>query len=318
MTPRYFNFIWMICLCAAVLVPLSTPNSSLAAFGEDLEKPAPEFSREGNTVTAKLIPRAKSTSIAIDFSADPGRIEEVKGIEYESLQTPEVDIKEFKSDFFKVTVDHIPPGSEAAIAVSSPFFTISTEYWVYNPQKPVKWFDSGVKAEKEANDVNRFILHVRDGGDMDSDGAADGRITLIGGPRDYFWSYAIGTLLIRFFGIFLVLSMLMIGMLGVGKVFVYLEKKRAGVPVPSQHPPREAALPRGDAPAVSEIPADVDPDTVAAIATALYLHLVHRNPPISGTGGKGGQNSWVQIGRVEIHHTRTQTFQRPIHPGKHM
>ena len=230
---------------------------SLAAIGEDTEKPVPEFTRAGKTITAKLIPRAKSTSVLIDFNAAHGNLTDVKGIEFETLRTPELDIKEFKSSFFDVTVD-LPPGSEAEITISSSFFTVSTEYWLYNTKKPAKWFNSGIKTIKGADDANQFVIRVTDGGELDSDGMVNGRIQLIGGPKDYFWSYALGTLVVRFFGVFLVLSMLMIGMLSAGQLFIALEKRRTRPAPPLSQAPKPAPSNRTEPINSSDVPSAPD------------------------------------------------------------
>jgi hypothetical protein len=306
----------MIWLIVAVFLPLFIQNHSLAALGEDIEKPVPEFTRLGKTITAKLIPRAKSTSVLIDFNTAQGKLADVKGIEYETLQTSDVDIKEFKSAFFDVTIVDISPGSEAEIIISSSFFTVSTEYWLYNSKKPSKWFNSGVTAESGAGDSNQFVIRVVDGGELDSDGMADGRIQIIGGPKDNFWSYAIGTLIVRFFGIFLVLSMLMIGILSAGKIFVVLEKRRTRPAPPFSKPSKTAPAPQEEPLNRLDALSPPDPETVAAIAAALHLHLAPENSRDTGGDKRSAQNSWVQYGRVEIQNTRLQVFLRPVNSKK--
>lgn len=301
----------MVWIIVAVLLPPFIQNESLAAFGEDTEKPVPEFTRVGKTIAAKLIPRAKSTSVLIDFNTAQGKLTDVKGIEYETLQTPELDIKEFKSSFFDVTIDNVSPGSEAEITISSPFFTVSTEYWLYNSKKP-GWFNSGVKTKKGPDNSNQFVIRVIDGGELDSDGIVDGRIQIIGGPKDYFWSYAIGTLVVRFFGVFLVLSMLMIGMLSAGQIFIALEKRHARLVSSSSLPAKPAPAHRTEP--LNRIP---DLDTVAAIATALHLHLTPGTSRDTVDAQRTDQNSWVQYGRVDIQNARFQTFLRPVNPEKH-
>jgi hypothetical protein len=318
MISHYFWQVRILWLIVAALLPLFIQSQSLAAIGEDTEKPVPVFTREGKAITAKLIPRAKSTSVLIDFDSSQGNLTEVKGVEFEALRTPELDEKEFKSSFFDATVD-LPTGAEAEITISSSFFTVSTEYWVYNTKNPAKWFNSGATAIKEAGDVNQFAIRVTDGGELDSDGVADGRIHLIGGPRDYFWSYALGTLVVRFFGIFLVLSMLMIGMLSAGQLFIALEKRRTRLAPPPHQAPKPAPAPRTapiNGPDLSSFAAP-DTDTVAAIATALHLHLAPKTSRDTVDAKKNGQNSWVHYGRTEIQNARIQTFQRPINPKKH-
>lgn len=307
---RYDRILW--CIVAAIL-PLFIQSQSLAAIGEDTEKPVPEFARTEKTITAKLIPRAKNNSVLIDFSSAQGNLTEVKGIEFETLQTPELDIKEFKSSFFEVMVD-LPPGTAADITMTSSFFTVSTEYWVYNAKKPVKWANSGIQAKKGTGASNQFVIRVTDGGDLDSDGTANGRIQLIGGPKDYFWSYAIGTLIVRFFGVFLVLSVLMIGMLSIGQLFIIIEKKRIRSAPAPYRPPQSPPVPRTEPSKSPDASSTPDPDTIAAIATALHLHLTPKTSPDASEVKKVGQNSWVQYGRVEIQNARFQTFLRPIKP----
>ncbi len=313
MISHYFRLARILCLIVAVLSPLFFQHESLAAIGEDAEKPVPEFIHTGKTITAKLIPRAKSTSILIDFNTAQGSLSDVKGVEYETLRTPDMDIKEFKSSFFDVTIDDIPPGSEAEITISSSFFTVSTEYWLYNSKKPAKWFNSGIKTKTGTDNSNQFVIRVMDGGEWDSDGMADGRIQLIGGPKDYFWSYALGTLVVRFFGVFVVLSMLMIGMLSAGQIFVALEKRQKRLALLSSQPtkpePAHQTEPLNSPNTPSSAP---DADTVAAIAMALHLHLAHRTSHNTVDAQKTDQNSWVQYGRVGIQNARLQTFKRPV------
>lgn len=318
---RSVRILW--CIVAAVL-PLFIQNASLAAIGEDTEKPAPEFTRAGETITAKLIPRAKSTSVLINFTANNGKLTDVKGIEFDTLQTPEIDIKEFKSSFFDMTIDDISPGSEIEIVISSSFFAISTEYWVYNAKKSSKWFHSGIKASANGDNSNQFIIRVMDGGELDSDGMADGRIQFIGGPKDHFWSYALGTLVVRFFGIFLVLSMLMVGMLSAGQIFVALDKKRARPvpprpqtvkPAPENKPDMKPDNQTEPLNRLDDVPSAPDPDTVAAIATAIHLHLAGTSR-VTADAKRSGQNSWAQCGRVEIQNARIQAFLRPVSPKK--
>jgi hypothetical protein len=316
MISRYFRPARMAWLIAAVVLPLLVQNESLAAFGEDTEKPVPEFTRMGTTITAKLTPRAKSTSILIDFKTAQGRLTDVKGIEYETLRTPDLDIKEFKSSFFEVTVDSLSPGSDAEIIISSSFFAVSTEYWLYNSKKPA-WFDSGIKAIKGNDNSNQFVIRVTDGGELDSDGVANGRIQFIGGPKDYFWSYALGTLVVRFFGVFLVLSMLMIGMLVAGQFFITLEKRRSRLTPPLPQAPKPAPAPLTEPINSVDVPSAPDTDTVAAIATAFHLHLAPGKSHDADVSNRSDRDSWVQYGRVDIQNTRFQTFLRPINPRKH-
>ena len=313
MISHYFRLARILCFIVAVLSPLFFQHESLAAIGEDAEKPVPEFTHTGETITAKLIPRAKSTNVLIDFNTAQGSLSDVKGIEYETLRTPDMDIKEFKSSFFDVTIDDIPPGSEAEITISSSFFTVSTEYWLYNSTKPAKWFNSGIKTKKRTDNSNQFVIRVMDGGEWDSDGMADGRIQLIGGPKDYFWSYALGTLVVRFFGVFIVLSMLMIGMLSAGQIFIALEKRHKRLALLSSQSTKPEPAHRTEPLNYLDAPSSApDADTVAAIAMALHLHLAPGTSHNTVDDQRTDQNSWVQYGRVGIQNARFQTFQRPV------
>ena len=115
---------------------------------------------------------------------------------------------------------------------------------------------------------------------------ANGRIQLIGGPKDYFWSYALGTLVVRFFGVFLVLSMLMIGMLSAGQLFIAIEKRRIRRAPPLYQAPRPAPSTPDSADQPPGCSVRPDTDTVAAIATALHLHLIAETIPCNADGEK--------------------------------
>ena len=139
---------------------------------------------------------------------------------------------------------------------------------------------------------------MQDGGNLDADGAADGQIRLVGGPRDSFWGYALGTLFIRFFGIFFVLSLLMIGMFASGWIFTLLDRIRGCKAVD----PAAAAPPACRPQPWPRLSRHRFPNTVvAAIAAALYLrdnairtadipeHSIRRTParpgPCRGASG---------------------------------
>ena len=191
-----------------------------------MEKPKPEFTRSGERIAAKLIPRAKSTSVTIEFEVTAGgRLEDVKGIDFATVDRPEVDIKNFKSAVFEIDIRNVARGGKASLAVRSDFFTLSTAFYVFNPKREQPWIrDTQTDNRALANRVRELTVQVQDGGDLDSDGQADGRIVVVGGPRDSFWGYALGTLFIRFFGIFIVLTILMIGMLVSGRIFKIMHK----------------------------------------------------------------------------------------------
>jgi len=333
---KFRRTIWLIIVL--LILPFMQKNSH-AIMGEDIEKPLPEFSRDGDTITARLIPRAKNTSVVFSFRVSGGELKDVQGIDFMSAKTPDVDVKEFKSAMFAVQVDSLTPGASSEIVITSSFFNISTEYWTYNTNSTPKWRNSSVNPEKISDDgTYQFVLQVADGGPMDSDGAVNGSIMFTGGPRDPFWSYALGTLMIRFFGIFLVLSVLMIGMLAAGKIFVSFDRKKSGekpvltvVPSSAKKPaaPKKAAV-SGKTASPSPVESDVaaaiacaihlsgvgepvpDQDTMAAIATALHLHLTGHNTMNSADSSKNAPASWVHYGREAIQNARLQVFQRPV------
>lgn len=333
---KSWRTIWL--MIALLTLPLM-PKNSHAIMGEDIEKPRPEFTREGDTITARLIPRAKNTSVLFAFQASGGKLKDVQGIDFMSAITPDVDVKEFKSAMFAIQVDSITPGVASEIVITSSFFNISTEYWAYNNRSKPQWHNTGVKPEKISDDgTYRFVLQVTDGGPMDSDGAVNGSILFSGGPRDPFWSYALGTLMIRFFGIFLVLSVLMMGMVAAGKIFVAFDRKKSGdkpvltvAPSSARKPaaPKKAAV-SGKTASPSPVESDVaaaiacaihlsgigepvpDQDTMAAIATALHLHLTGAYAIDPGDSGKNAPASWVHYGREAIQNVRLQVFQRPV------
>lgn len=297
-----------------------------AAFGEDIEKPRPQFVRKEGAVIATLLPRAKSTSVQIRFDVDRALALEVIGIDFESLRTPGLDIKEFKSSFFQVDIEGIPPGGQVVLNITSDFFTSSTQYWVYRPDGSVQWSDSGIAVKKAAEKLYTFAVPLQDGGPFDADGKADGNIRFVGGPKDGFWSYALGTLVIRFFGVFMVLSILMIGMITVGKLFVLFEKSRATAPPNGVQTPvkRPSPAPRSES---------VEEAAVAAIATAIHLsrggtvveegaiaaavavalHLEAAAGSTARVQASIGRNEWVVGGRQLLQEGRLQVFARPVH-----
>jgi hypothetical protein len=202
-------------------------SASWAAFGEDLEMPKPEFTTKGEVVTAKLIPRGKSSNILIDFTVSGGKLESVEGKPFDEAERPEVDKKDFRSALFVLKAGGITPGEEIRVSSTSDFFAGSTEYWVFNPSAPVPWAAVQLNHANLPNRLHKLEFNVKDGGPLDSDGKANGEIVLIGGPRDGFWSYALGTLVIRFFGVFLVLSVLLIGLNISAAVFKKIDQRLA-------------------------------------------------------------------------------------------
>lgn len=280
--------------------------TDLFSFG-DTEKPKPEFYRNGQEISAKLIPRAKSTSVVIDFKVKAqGILDDVTGIDFETVDRPEVNVKNFKSAVFKIHVTGITPGEAAQVSIQSDFFTSSTAFYVYTPNPEKPWVDSLAENLPVNGRVRELTLSVRDGGELDSDKLMDGQVTLIGGPRDSFWGYALGTLLIRFFGIFLVLSILMIGMIVSGFIFKAFERKE---PEPGSTP-KDTVKPEapfedhpGQAGQISE-------EVAAAIGTALHLHLSSMRRSGQPPETASQDNAWALEGRKMMMNDRLSAFNR--------
>lgn len=293
----------------ALVFMLNAPAALAMTFG-DVEKPVPVFSQSGDVVTAKLIPRAKSTSVLIRFKAAGGRLGDVAGVDFEKVERPEVDVKNFKSALFSISVGDVPKGGEVRVSILSDFFTGSTAFYVFNAHLPVPWSDARAENIAHPDRVQELVVTVRDGGPRDSDGASDGRITLLGGPRDSFWGYALGTLFIRFFGIFIVLSILMLGMILSGFFFEYLERRKdrsvteANGSMPDTQPPDAVEAP-GQPAAIPEADA-------AAIAAALHLHLsaCQACPPLRLEACR--PSPWAQDGVCRIMGDRLTVFNHAL------
>ena len=270
------------CICLATsAIQLPTAH---AAFGDDTDKPVPVFTREEDSVIATLIPRGKSTKIQIRFDAPPGTLETVEGMDFEAAESDAVDTKDFRSALFVVKAGGFPSGAEVRVSIRSQFFTGSTGYWVYNKNLPQPWTDAMAESISLPDREYELGIKVKDGGPLDSDGLADGSILLVGGPLDSFWGYALGTLFIRFFGIFLVLTVLMLGMLGSSRIFQFIENRGAKT--------RPRPLPVDAAPA----PMPITPEMAAAIGLALHIELGKRGrPPALSLDSES--TSWVSQGR---------------------
>jgi hypothetical protein len=296
---------WLI--FAWVMLMLAPRTAVWAAFGEDPEQPKPEFTREGDVITAKLIPRAKSTSVLLQFQVSGGRLITVEGMDFKEAAHPGVDNKDFKSELFVIRIDNVSPGGEVRVSVTSDFFSSSTQYWVFNRTSKEPWMNGDVQNISLPDLVQKLTVSVKDGGPFDSDGAVDGRITLIGGTKDSFWGYAFGTLFIRFFGIFLVLSILMIGMILSGRVFQMFDKQKA-------KRAKEIQLqPEGPTPDIQ--PAEtVGPELAAAVGVALQLHFSARRPAAISHLFTSEISPWVRQGRERIMNARSI----PINRGKRL
>jgi Na+-transporting methylmalonyl-CoA/oxaloacetate decarboxylase gamma subunit len=151
--------------------------------------------------------------------------------------------------------------------------------------------------------VQKLVVSVKDGGPFDSDGATNGRITLTGGPKDSFWGYALGTLFIRFFGIFLVLSILMIGMIISGKFFQIFDKKKAERIQESQLQP---AVATPDVQPAEE----VESKLATAIGVALHLHFSGRRQTTTSHFFIPTLSPWARQGRERIMNTRSIPINR--------
>lgn len=293
----------LLLACLAALV-LWTPNL-WAAFGQDTETPVPEFARQDATVIATLIPRGKSTKVAIRFDAAPGQLREVKGMDFAAAARPEVSVRDFRSALFEVAVGGLPVGGEAKVSIQSRYFNSSTRYWVFNAQQAPAWVDATTQNIPHAEQVNELVVAVQDGGPLDSDGAANGAVLLVGGPLDSFWGYAIGTLFIRFFGIFLVLGILMLGMLASGRVYRFFDARQASARRTETDPAAPAAEAASEA-------AGVSPSMAAAVALALHLHRGGgRRTTLAGPRVEdAGTTAWALQGRSQIMSGRLGVFDR--------
>ncbi|MFO7964821.1 MAG: OadG family protein [Desulfobacterales bacterium] len=302
------NILWGLPMVLTVLLLFAAPASA-ALFGEEkTEKPAPTFRRENDTIIAKLIPRAKNTSIQIAFNVNGGRLVDVEGMDFFEAATPEVDVKNFKSSLFVIQIDQLGPNGEATLSLTSDFFISSTQLYVYNPTTSPAWAASGVENVTAGEQLQKMTLRLQDGGPFDADGEENGEITLIAGPRDSFWGYALGTLFIRFFGIFLVLTVLMIGMLISGRVFLKLEKPSFPAGGAKGEPPAPEPV---SAPEPSDLEGAVPQEIAAAIAVGLHLHFTEKRRTHAGPVGKRGASpAWAASGRTRIMNDRLSVYNR--------
>lgn len=290
-----------VCLLSFLLVG----NAFAGFFGmQEVEKPTPEFTRDGDVITAKLIPRAKSTSVQILFKVENGNLIGVTGMDFFEAARPEVDVKNFKSSLFVIAIDGVSPGETAKVSIVSQFFISSTQFYIFNETQTPAWFFAGSKNISLPDRVQELVVEVKDGGPFDSDGKANGKIKFIGGPRDSFWGYAMGTLFIRFFGIFLVLTVLMIGMILSGRIFQRMEKKSSSSDNSQNElsPPKKAVTPVVPAPLKENA---LTAETAAAIAVALQLFVSDKKQNISVLNvTQGISSSWTQSGRTQIMNER--------------
>jgi hypothetical protein len=282
---------------------LAIANAGWAAFGDDLEKPKPEFTRQEERMAAKLIPRGKSSSVLIEFQAAGGRLLGIEGVDFDPAGQRGMDAKDFRSDLFAVTAGGIPPGGEVKLSLSSNYFTQATELWVLNRASKTPWLPAGAESIERPDRVQELVVAVKDGGPLDSDGASNGEIVLIVGPKDSFWGYALGTLLIRFFGVFLVLGVLQAGMLLAGQVFQALDRRKE---TPKFAAVRTTAL--GEEP--EKVSEGIEAEAATAIGVALHLHLAALRAEAAMNLEPSDASSWARQGRTQIMRDRLLTHDR--------
>jgi Na+-transporting methylmalonyl-CoA/oxaloacetate decarboxylase gamma subunit len=308
--PSWLTWFTSFCL---MLTVLQWPGPSHGfVLSADTEKPDPEFTREGEIISAKLIPRAKNSSVLIRFQAQGGRLAEVFAVDFSSAARPEVDVKNFKSALFGIRVEDVPKGGDVGVSVTSDFFSGGTRFFVFNERLEQPWSKDVARNIGHPERVRELIVEARDGGPLDSDGAEDGRITLVGGPRDSFWGYALGTLAIRFFGIFIVLCFLMIGILISGRVFRTLgaRAEAAKAKAPSTEGAEAAGL--REEPAPSD---EISGEVAAAITMALHLHRGAGRMADMATAPPAA-SAWTMSGRGRIMDERSLIFNRGHRRGQ--
>jgi hypothetical protein len=281
---------------------LAVSSPCWAAFGDDAEKPKAEFTRQGDRIVAKLIPRGKSTSVLIEFQTPGANLLGAEGVDFDAVGQKGISARDFRSALFAVKAGGLSPGGEVKVCLSSSYFTQATELWVLNRTRQVPWVNANAEHIEQPDRVQELVVTVKDGGPFDSDGVVNGEITLVAGPKDSFWGYALGTLLIRFFGIFLVLGVLMVGMILAGQVFQRLGRRtEASKPEPVLQPAVEQ--PEGVFQAVA-------PETAAAIGVALHLHLTALKTAAVLNLERPDGSSWAHQGRSQIMRDRLRAYDR--------
>lgn len=271
---------------------LMTGSIAWAAFGDDIEKPAPVFSQDGKDWVGKLIPRGKSVPIDIRFGVEGGSLSQPAATDFTEADMPaNINWKNYRSGYFLLDIVPAVPGGEVTLFLSSDYFTSATDIWGVSDRASRIWSTIGINNQTGKDVPTRITAVIKDGSALDEDGTANGRIQVIIGPRDSFWGYAIGTLIIRFFGVFMVLGILMIGMLLSGRVFQYFDAKAKPAQPVAPPAPQAASAPEAEAyeepepepVAFEELPGDV----AAAIGLGLHLYTNGgRNLRLSDMAGK--------------------------------
>jgi hypothetical protein len=289
-------------LIIGILYVLAVSSPCWAAFGDDAEKPKAEFTRQGGRIVAKLIPRGKSTSVLIDFQTSGGTLLGVEGVDFDAAVQKGMDAKDFRSALFAVKAGGLAPGGEIKVSLSSTYFTQATELWVLNRALKTPWMNANAEHIERPNRVQELVVTVKDGGPFDRDGTVNGEITLVAGPKDSFWGYALGTLLIRFFGIFLVLGVLMGGMILAGLVFQRLGRRAEASKAAPALPP--------DAEELEKVAEAIEPETATAIGVALHLHLSALRAAAVLNLERPDGSSWALQGRSQIMRDRLRAYDR--------
>ena len=150
-------------LIVGIFCVLTLASSGWAAFGEDTEKPKPEFARQGEGVVAKLIPRGKSTSVLIEFRAPGGALAQVEAEDFDEAGQAGMDAKDFRSALFAVKADGVSPGGEITLSLASNYFTQATELWALNRGLQTPWVKGAIALPIERPDrVQELVLTVED------------------------------------------------------------------------------------------------------------------------------------------------------------
>jgi Na+-transporting methylmalonyl-CoA/oxaloacetate decarboxylase gamma subunit len=178
---------------------------------------------------------------------------------------------------------------------------------VFNPKAAAAWAKVEAEHVSLGERVEELRAKVKDGGPLDSDGEANGEIAVNCAPMDTFWGYAIGTLVIRFFGVFLVLVVLQIGMQVASRIFRRIEtraaraKEGATVAVPSTE--LGGGLDSADA------------GVAAAIALALHMHLSAERAGQVVQLRRQEVSAWTLHGRERIMGERFVVYDRSHRTG---
>jgi hypothetical protein len=238
----------------------------------------------------------------IEFQASGGRLLGIEGMDFNPAGQRGMDAKDFRSDLFAVTAGGISPGGEVKLSLLSNYFTQATELWVLNLELKTPWVNAQAELTERPDGVQELAVTVKDGGPLDSDGARNGEIVLVVAPRDSFWGYALGTLFIRFFGVFLVLGVLQVGMLLAGQVFQFLERRTAAPKTIPTLPPAEVEP--------EDILETLEPEAATAIGVALHLHLSALRASAALNLEQTDASPWARQGRTQIMRDRLLSHDR--------